>query len=301
MKRILGLALLSVAPAALALELTPDTSNQLTDLMYVPAQGTIFGLTSLEMGSTKGDFGDDDLEADDQYFRQEVRYGVSDRWQVYATYEHRLKGELEVANADSEQDGPQNPFLGTLYRFAPAHENSLTLDAFVAYSPDLFDREYDADNSDYARGGDAWVFGLRFGRKFKEFEMSAGTDMQWNLESDAEGKDGSADTTTHAQHISTSFVALQKAVAEAVLVNGSIRYRTTGGADVKTEGVDGTVQDPDVASFRYGVGALWSALPEKLALGLDLAYECFADYKDAGTQVKDMSAWWMGINARYQF
>lgn len=305
MKRLIALVL----AASPAWALTPDLKTNLTDLMYIPAAGTFYGKTSFGMSMMEGDIGSDDFTYDTNTVSQEVRYGISERWQVFASYTELLTGDFEVKTATAtlkdENIGADRPELGLLWRVGNPSDYLLTSDVYLSYAPSIGDERYTLNNDAVQgpRDGDAIVAGSRFGRKFDKFEFTMDLRFTFHGESDILFSGTPSDTTYEAEsHVATWFGgSVQVPVTESLWVKGGVHFTRVSSysAELKTGGGDITVGPRH--STIVNLGAIWAMTPDRLALALDLGYEMLGDRYLSAVNYENFNEMSAVASARYQF
>jgi hypothetical protein len=301
MKRTVATALCVLAPAAAHAGLFEhNASNNLANLMYIPAAGAIYGETTVGMSMYEGKekLANADTEMDLMHVSQELRYGFSDRFNGFVGLTHQVKGDV---------DGTFNPTVGVSYRMGVVSDHILTSDIYFAYTPDLFDAETDTNGqTDNALspglrqnplGGDAMTLGARAGRQFQAFQFSL--DVAFTRRGESEIKNTSSTTTVDA-HMATWYGAnVQVPMGDALWLRGAVHEARVAGHDSK-EGTTNSSMNSE-RSMIYGLGALWAMTPDRVLLGADVTYECINNRNGNGVKQEDRKLIGFALSARYQF
>jgi hypothetical protein len=306
MKRLIALVL----AAAPAWALTPNLSSNLVDLMYVPAAGTFYGKTSVGMGQMEGEVGaNGDLEYRTTTVSQEVRYGITERWQVFASYTELLTGDFDFSDGaggkfSKENTGADRPELGVLWRVGNPSDTLLTSDLYAAYSPGMGDARYNIGNDAVQgpRDSDGIILGSRFGRKWNEFEFVM--DLRFTFHGDGETIEADTPDATYEADRHTAIWyggAIQLPVGESLRVKVGLHFNHVSSYPTEPKVGTGKVTVGPRRSTIFNLGALWAVSPEKIALGLDLGYEVLGNRTLSSVNYKDFTDLSGLLSARYQF
>lgn len=308
MKLVLGFVLVISSMSALAWE--ADNTKALSDVSYIPAQGTFFGRTTMEWNSITGEIGltssEVDYSAGFTTFGQEIGYGISDRLQVLVGYENQLKGRIAVeANGNRDIEGPANPDLGFIYRVLKQEDDSINLDIGVSYSPDLFDSESNStkNESDNASGGSSITLGGRGAKKFTNVDMTA--EVRLRLNGSTETKD--TVTKEKEKEDSTSDFLISY-TAQLPIENGFfVKGKLTSimSSESKSKDSSGTTKTETSSSTALEASLVYAILPETLVLeagfGLLSASEYEVKTPTQTQKYRDQSGNRVFISALYQF
>jgi len=177
---------------AFALDDALDNARILSDPLYLPMQGQLFGATSYDWGST----GEDSFDAagartahsqiTSNAADQTLMYGLSDDltlrfnwgydWRSISRHEQPSGGIFRSSS------GWTDPSFGVTWRaIDQAQGNAFDLDLRGDWSPDFFPAKTPAteDEGTIARGGRSADLGLTFGRETRAFTLAGTFDALW--------------------------------------------------------------------------------------------------------------------------
>lgn len=310
MKFVLGMILTLASANSFAWE--ADNSKNLSDVLFVSNAGRLYGRTEMTWVSLAGEVGvtggDLDFTSQQNLIKQVLGYGISDRLQVSLTYQNQLKGLNSIEqNGNSSNEGPANPELGVLYRLLQQADDTVTLDLFAGYAPDMIDSESNStkDESDFAAGGSSLLLGVRAGKKFTNLEMMGSITIEAN--SDSESED--TQTKEKTKQDSNSEVSIAYWV-QFPLQNSfwaRARLENTATSETKTKFSDGSSSKRDGSSTVELAGSLlYSPIDQHLVFEAGLGLLGASDFKvkdSSGTQnkYKDLGGSRLFLAATYQF
>ena len=279
----------------------------LTDLMYIPARGTVYGETGVHWDSyryqaegTGGIFKRDYSTA-----RQKLGYGISDHLQLNVVYEYRGRGKQNLPGTGDDYNyrGSLNPEVGALYRVMTQGADGYNMDVYGSFSPDLWKAEIGNRHGTAAQGGMVYKAGVRAGKKNGDLEHSAVANLNYYGNTSVDGTGDTSNVKADSYYNLDLRYNAQYNFNPDLWVRGTGRVFTTSEQATKSGGTK-TTQD-----MQYGYGletALFAMIvPNTLALelGLNWARALDHDGKSAGETVTYASNSYGGafFNFRYQF
>jgi hypothetical protein len=171
---------------AFAMDDTPSADRILSDPLYQPMQGQLYGDSTFSWATTTQDVFNatgvktSSQRVTDNDFSQILEYGVTDdlAFAFDMGYDGlKTKTSPTAATEFSRSSvGWTDPTFGVVYRVLDQRDNPLTLNLRGAYSPDWINAKTATDTADgtIARGGDVIDLGATLGREMRGFTI-AGT------------------------------------------------------------------------------------------------------------------------------
>lgn len=313
MRLILALfALLSVT-AAFAWE--ADDQKALTDLLYIPNAGRLYGETAVQTMSAHADFKvstvKGEIHQQSNTFTQELHYGLTDRLRASVIYENQFyqHQETEVtggSKSSARTTGPSNPTVSALFRILRQADDKITLDVYGSYAPDMIDGKSDSSKgtSSYAAGGAVTTAGVRAGKKWKEVSMSL--DASFAFHGDAESKDKTTGDKTKDQSTVTYDIKyfVQIPLVERLFARINIESQINSAS--KSKDKDGTSKYDMTSTSGIGGSLVFAVIPERMFVESGIAFASTADYRgkdSSGNTIKiDNQGGSMAfLKAGYQF
>ena len=310
MRMLLTLFVLFVTTQAFAWEV--DSTKALSDLLYIPAQGSFYGQTSLDAVYLEGTIrpasgGKVDFESRSNSLKQVLGYGITERWQVGFQYQNQFYDRTQIDNNGSNRStGGANPQITTLYRLLKQEDDSINLDLRAGLEPDLIDSETnsDTDTSNYASGGSNILIGGRAGKKWINVDMKAELDIAIN------GKTETKDSATGKGKIKTDGYGAyriayfaQLPLEQGFFVRGKLESIRSGELTRKQDGQKSKLDS--TSSSELAGSIVYNAVQNPLVVEAGLGLLGVADYKlktSAGKQkYEDVSGTRVFLNALYQF
>ncbi|MBV8978586.1 MAG: hypothetical protein JO261_02540 [Alphaproteobacteria bacterium] len=183
----------------------------LSDPLYLPLQGQIFGATNYAWGSTSQKSFDNTgteiarSQITSNAVNQAVMYGLSDDLALNLDwgYDWRSNSRHDLSGGDiiRSSSGWTDPAFGLTWRaIDEAHGNAFDLDLRAEYLPDLFPAKIATTDEEgtIARGGRAADFGATFGRVTPNFTLAGTFDAVWLDTRQALNQNSGLYTTTSA-------------------------------------------------------------------------------------------------------
>jgi len=233
---------------AQAMDYSLSSDRILSDPLYLPLQGQIYGATSYQWASTSENiFNSAGVKTASERinsnpFDQTFEYGITDDLAVSGSigYNPSLKTRINPvvgASADRTDEGWDDPTFGVVYRVLDQRTNPLTLDVAGSYSPNVFRARSasDSDDGTVALGGQEWTVGGTLGREMRDFTI-AGT-----FGANYVGSHGSLNETTgdevatNATWLYALGLATQTRLSDQFSVNAGAAYTFAHNANVLNE------------------------------------------------------------------
>jgi hypothetical protein len=268
-KYFLGAAAACVALStqAFAQDMASDSTRIVSDPLYLPLQGQIYGASTYTYGSSSQDVFDSTgalANTSDTHLNalsQAVLYGITDDLAVSFDWGYDISrdttrhivGGSDVSRSSS---GWINPDLGLTYRVMDQRENPLTLDLRANYAPDAFPAK--AANPDeegtVAQGGQMVDLGATLGHEGPMVTVAATFDAMWFGRRDVLNQTSGGLTQTDSLWNYRLGLATQTRLTDAISLNAGVGHTFTNTATVfnQTSGLEhfsygGDVTDLDAA------------------------------------------------------
>jgi len=188
---IAAASLLAAGAQAQALDSTPDTTRIISDPLYLPLSGQIYGSTAYRWSSDKQDTFDatgaqtSSVQNTGNTLDQQFQYGVTDDLALRLDWgydwrnisRHLPAGDTLVRSSSGWTD----PAFGVTWRALDQGVNPFSLDLRADYAPDAFPAKSAStvDEGTIARGGDSVDLGLTLGHQTRDFTIAALFDATW--------------------------------------------------------------------------------------------------------------------------
>jgi hypothetical protein len=192
-KFLAAAAVITVTAPAFAQDMmSSDSARIVSDPLYLPLQGEIYGATGYQYGSLSRDTYNaagvktDSANVGSNTLDQTFLYGITDDLAVHFDWGYDISRDASrhvVGGDDVKRDssGWTNPDFGLIYRVMDQRDNPLTLDLRADYSPDAFPAKSatGTDEGTVASGGQMADFGATLGHEGPMFTVAAKFDAIW--------------------------------------------------------------------------------------------------------------------------
>jgi hypothetical protein len=188
----LAAACAAISTQAFAQDMESDSTRIISDPLYLPLAGQIYGESAYTYGSTSQDVFDstgtrtDSTDIHLNQLSQRVLYGVTDDLAVSFDWAYDISRDATrhpVGGSDvtRSSSGWTDPTFGLTYRAMDQRWSPLTLDLHADYSPDAFPAKAATPDEEgtVARGGPAVDFGATLGHEGPVFTVAAKFDALW--------------------------------------------------------------------------------------------------------------------------
>jgi hypothetical protein len=245
--KYLGAAsVICLSTSAFAQDATPDAARIVSDPLYLPMQGQVFGETSYDWGSTSLDTfnaagaqtSTSNVTSND--IGQQFQYGITDDfvlrldwgYDTRATSRHPIPAGTLVTRSSS---GWTDPDFGITWRaIDQAAGGPFSFDLRADYSPDAFPaRIANADEGGtIGRGGQAADFGFTFGHETRDFTLAGTFDANWLDTRNALNQTTGDNTITDSQWNYRLGLASQFRFTPVLSMNAGVGHTFSNSSDV---------------------------------------------------------------------
>lgn len=176
---------------AQALDDTPDTTRIVSDPLYLPMQGQIYGSSAYRWSTSKQDNFDATgastgfTQSTGNALAQQFLYGITDdlALRVDWGYDWRSASHHDTTGVlTRSSSGWTDPSFGVTFRaIDQAAGGPLSLDLRADYAPDAFPAKNATadDEGTIARGGQSLDLGATIGHQTRDFTIAATFDANW--------------------------------------------------------------------------------------------------------------------------
>jgi hypothetical protein len=187
----LAASIIAFSSPALAQDFDSDSTRYISDPLYLPLEGEIYGATGYSYGSTNQDIFNstgartDSVDINLSTLSQEVLYGLTDDFALHLNwgYGWRDVTRHSVAGNATERSssGWSDPGFGLTYRLMDQRESPLTFDLRADYSPDAFPAKAATPDlsGTIARGGQSVDLGATLGHEGRFLTVAGVFDAHW--------------------------------------------------------------------------------------------------------------------------
>jgi hypothetical protein len=316
-------SILTIANQASAqVDFTPEAQRIISDPMYLPLAGQIYGNTGYVYSSAGRDVFDSTGaptatgSVTGNTFTQELLYGVTDdialrfAWGYVASRDASRHG-IPTGFTENSSSGWTDPVFGATWRAIDQRDGGpLSLDLRVDYSPDAFPAK--APNADdegtVARGGQAVNLGLTLGHETRDFTIAALFDAQY-LDREKQLNQNTGDIThTDSRWNYTLGLATQTRITDLFSVNAGLGHTFSNDAFLINEatGIPHIQQPGD--STNINVSFNYHFVPNTVVGSIGYEHDFYGDSRNiyptlpaAGNEIRNRSADVFGANLRYVF
>lgn len=237
--------ILAATTQAFALDDTPDTTRIVSDPLYLPLQGQIYGATAYDWNSTTQDNFDatgartSSTQATGNAVNQQFQYGVTDDLAIRLDwgYDWRDVSRHLVPTGDvtRSSSGWTDPSFGATWRALDQKGGGpFSLDLRADYSPDAFPAKNATteDEGTIARGGQAVDLGVTLGHETRDFTIAGLFDANYFDGRKVENQATGGFTTTDSLWEYTMGLATQARLGDAASINAGVGHTFTNNATV---------------------------------------------------------------------
>ncbi len=235
--------------AAHAQNYAPSADRILSDPLYLPLQGQIYGNSDYSWATTTQDvFNAAGIETELQRtvsntLDQQVEYGVTDDLALnfemgYDPSVTTKTDPVAAASFSRNEQGWTDPDFGLVYRVLDERNNPVSLDLRGSYSPDAFRAKSatDTDDGSVARGGRAIDLGATLGHETRGFTIAGTFDAVFDGRRDVENQSTGFNTSTSSDWVYELGLATQTRFTDRFSLNAGAGYDFGHDADVLNEG-----------------------------------------------------------------
>jgi hypothetical protein len=313
---------LSASHALAQVDFTPEAQRIISDPMYLPLGGQIYGNTGYIYSSAGRDVFDatgaplSTGNVTSNSFAQEFLYGVTDDvalrfdWGYVASRDASRHG-IPTGFTETSSSGWTDPVFGATWRAIDQRAGGpLSLDLRFDYSPDAFPAK--AANADdegtVARGGQALDLGLTLGHETRDFTIAGLFDAQLLGRQKLLNQFNGDITHTDSRWNYTLGLATQTRITDAFSVNAGLGHTFNNDAFSinETTGVPHTTQPGDFTDINVSFN--YHFVPNTVVGSIGYEHDFHGDSRNlyptaptANTEIRNHDADVFGVNLRYAF
>jgi len=246
--KYLAAAAILVPFGAHAMDYSLSSDRILSDPLYLPLQGQIYGQTSYDWATTSEDiFNAAGVKTESERtisnpLAQTFEYGITDDLAVSGaiSYDPSVTTHINSVagtSTDRTDQGWNDPTFGVIYRVLDQRTNPLTFDVDASYSPNVFrDRSAsDTDNGTVALGGQQWNFGGTLGREMRDFTIAGTFNADYLGSRGALNETSGDEIGTGSTWLYTLGLATQTRFGDQLSLNAGAGYTFSHNANVVNE------------------------------------------------------------------
>jgi hypothetical protein len=243
--KYLAAATFLVPLSAHAMDYTLTTDRIVSDPLYLPLQGQIFGDTSYQWTTTSDDvFNSTGVKTESERISsnplgQTFEYGITDDLAVsgaigYDPSQSTHINPVSGPSVDRTDQGWTDPTFGVIYRVLDQRDTPLTMDLNASYSPNVFSAKSasDTDEGTVARGGQEWEFGGTLGREMRDFTIAGTFDADYDGRRSALSEASGDEVSTSSTWLYSLGLATQTRLGDQFSVNAGAGYEFAHDANV---------------------------------------------------------------------
>jgi hypothetical protein len=319
--KFLAATFVFVPVAAYAQGDLPMTDRILSDPLYLPLQGVLYGDTSYSWATTTQDvFNASGIESESQRLtdndiHQTLEYGITNDLAVNFNMgydpSNTTKTNVFAGTETSLTDqGWTDPEFGIVYRALDQNFYPFTLDLRGSYAPNWISAKSatDAGDGSVARGGQLGDFGLTLGRETEQFTIAGTFDAQYSDTRKIADQATGADIFTGAYWLYDIGLATQWRFSPILSVNAGAGYSFGYNDNVFNTGTSLEHQNRANATPNLNAAVNYHFIPNTLVGSVNYEHEFgggsnnlyFADPAD-NYSVHNKSTDILGVSLRYQF
>jgi hypothetical protein len=315
----LAAACAAISTQAFAQDMSSDATRIISDPLYLPLQGQIYGETGYTYGSTSQDIFDStgtktaSTDVHLNQMSQQILYGLTDdlalnfNW-AYDFSRDATRHPVGGTDVTRSSSGWTDPEFGLTYRVMDQREYPLTFDLRANYSPDAFPAKSATadDEGTVARGGQMVDLGATLGHEGPMFTVAAKFDALW-LDTRDVLNSGSGDTNrTDSQWNYRLGLEGQARLSDAISLNAGAGHTFTNTATVLnlTDGLQHFSQGGDVTDLDASLN--YQFIPNTLVASLEYQHNFYQNSQTLfpsspadNTSVRNKDEDLVGVTLRY--
>ena len=246
--KYLAAATFLVPFSAHAMDYDLSSDRILSDPLYLPLQGQIYGQSSYDWATTSENiFNSTGVKTASERinsnpFSQTFEYGITDDLAVSGEigYDPSVTTHINPVggtSTDRTAQGWNDPTFGVVYRVLDQRSNPLTLDLGAGYSPNVFSAKTasDTDDGTVALGGQEWTFGGTLGREMRDFTIAGSFGAAYLGTRSALNETSGDEIGTSSSWLYTLGLATQTRFGDQLSVNAGAGYTFGHNANVINE------------------------------------------------------------------
>jgi hypothetical protein len=286
-------ACVAISAQALAQDMGSDSTRIVSDPLYLPLEGQIYGETGYTYGSTSQDTFDstgtrtDTTDTHLNQLSQKILYGLTDDLALNFDWAYDLSRDATrhiVGGSDvtRSSSGWTDPEFGLTYRVMDQRDNPLTLDLRANYSPDAFPAK--AANPDeegtVARGGQMADFGATLGHEGPMVTIAAKFDAMWFDARDVLNQSSGDITRTDSLWNYRFGLATQTRLSDAISFNAGVGHTFTNTNTVfnETSGLEHFSEGGDVTDVNAALN--YQFVPNTVVASLEYQHNFYQNTRN---------------------
>lgn len=315
----LAAACAAISTQAFAQDMASDGTRIISDPLYLPLQGQIYGETGYTYGSTSQDIFDSTgtkTASSDVHLNQvsqQVLYGLTDDlilnfdW-AYDPSRDATRTPVGGTAVTRSSSGWTDPEFGITYRVMDQRTEPLTFDLRANYSPDAFPAKSatDDDEGTVARGGQMIDLGATLGHEGPMFTVAAKIDALWFDTRDVLNRSSGDTNQTDSQWNYRFGLDTQTRLSDAISFNAGAGHTFTNTATVfnMTSGLEHFSQGGDVTDLDASLN--YQFVPNTLVASLEYQHNFYQNSRNVfpasptdNTSIRNKNEDLVGVTLRY--
>jgi hypothetical protein len=307
------------AQAQTAAASDPITTRIVSDPLYLPLKGQVYGATAYTLDRPTGDnfkagVKTGSFQSSDNLINQTLAYGVLNDLTIRLIMGYGINqrdstaattGDVTTGNANGFND----PTFSATYRLLDALRSPVILDLTGSYSPDAIAAKSSGGgtNGTIARGGPTGGFSVALGREMKSFTI-AGTAATTNVGSQTTLLLSNGTSSRSDAHWSNDLgLNTQTRFTDRVSLNAGVSYTTTGMYAVSNvvSGNPYTYTPPKTSALNLAVN--FHVVPNRVVGAITYTYDSYTDATNtfakpaSNTAIENRTGSVVGIRLMYAF
>ena len=320
-KFLAATALVAISTPVFAQDMASDSARIISDPLYLPLQGQIYGSTGYTYGSGVRDTYDltgtriDTTNTISNVITQEFQYGITDDFTLRFNWDYdvaNVASRNPVGGAEVRRDssGWTDPEFGVVYRLMDQRDSPLTLDLHADYAPDAFPAKAANvdDSGTVARGGQMADFGATLGHEGPMFTAAAVFNATWFGPRDVLNQLSGDTSRTDSMWNYRLGLATQTRLNDQFSINAGVGHTFTNNGTVfnETTGLGHFTTGGDVTDVNAALN--YTFVPNTVVASLEYQHNFYQNSRNlfptsptSDTEVRNHDEDFVGVTARYVF
>jgi len=290
---VLAAAGAAISTQAFAQEMGSDSTRIISDPLYLPLAGQIYGESTYTYGSTSQDVFDatgtrtDTTDIHLNQLSQSILYGLTDDLAVSFDWAYDISRDatrhpVGASDVTRSSSGWTDPTFGLTYRVMDQRYSPLTLDLHASYSPDAFPAKSATSDEEgtVARGGQAIDFGATLGHEGPMFTVAAKFDAIWLGSRDVLNQNSGDISQTDSQWNYRFGLDSQTRFSDALSLNVGAGHTFTNTATVfnQTSGLEHFSSGGDVTDVNAALN--YQIVPNTVVASLEYQHNFYQNTRN---------------------